>query len=127
MKLNGVFYSLRNENLCIVRASPCSSGTIVARMQARDLVLSSQLSSQKLIRFLRRFGFEDPQRADSHLQSIAESWVSGNRWLISATLSSNRSPGPRTPTQPFFISQPISRSLPALLPSCLTFASNLLH
>ena len=42
-------------------------------MQARDLVLSSQLSSPKLIRFLRHFGFENPQRADSHLQSIAES------------------------------------------------------
>ena len=42
-------------------------------MQARDLVLSSQLSSQKLIRFLRHFGFENPERADSHLQSIAES------------------------------------------------------
>ncbi len=48
-------------------------------MRARDLFLSSQLTSQEVHKLLDRYGFQDTEQADQHLQRIAERVGFGER------------------------------------------------
>lgn len=54
------------------------------RMKARDLVLAPQLSGEQIRTFLSRFGIEDAEAADRHLQEISR--ITGQPVRLAKTL-----------------------------------------